>query len=129
MCLSKQGLSVRSRLHRSETGSALIEVVAFAAVAFSLVLSLGLDLLQNERELLELQGLSRNAMRAHLKDSTGDILQEIARYQSNTKLLSNQNIDVAINCIPTNCNQLGSLIFLELSLEDKKVQSFGVSGG
>lgn len=120
---------MRSRLLSYETGSALIEVVAFAAVAFGLVLSLGLDLLQNERELLELQGISRNAMRAHLKDPTGDILQEIARYQSNTKLLSTQNLDVAMNCLPADCHQLGSLIFLELSLEDKKVQSFGVSGG
>jgi hypothetical protein len=85
--------------------------------------------LQNERELLELQGIARNAMRAHLKDPTGDILQEIARYQSNTKLLSNQNLNVAMNCIPTECKQIGSLIFLELSIEDKKVQSFGVSGG
>jgi len=120
---------VRSRVLSSEAGSALIEVVAFAAVAFGLVLSLGLDLLQNERELLELQGISRNAMRAHLKDPTGDILQEIARYQSNTKLLSNQNLNVAMNCLPADCDQIGSLMFLELSIEDKKVQSFGVAGG
>ena len=125
----KQGLSVRSRVLSFETGSALIEVVAFAAVAFGLVLSLGLNLLQNERELLELQGIARNAMRAHLKDPTGDILQEIARYLSNTKLLSNQNLNVAMNCVPADCNQIGSLMFLELSIEDKKVQSFGVSGG
>ena len=120
---------MRTRVITSEVGSALIEVVAFAAIAFGLVLGLGLDLLQSERELLELQGISRNAMRAHLKDPTGDIRQEIARYQSATKLLSNQHLAVSLICLPTDCNQFGSLMFLELSVDEKKVQSFGVAGG
>jgi hypothetical protein len=120
---------VRSSGIKSEKGSALLEVVAFAALGFGLVLSLGLDLLQTERELLELQSISRNALRAYLKDSTGDVLQEIGKYQSNSKLLTTQNISVSVTCLPAECSKAGNLIFLQLSVEDKKVQSFGVVGG
>ena len=120
---------MKSKALRSEKGSALLEVVAFAAVGFGLVLSLGLDLLQNERELLELQSISRNAMRAHLMDPSGDVIQEIARYQSANKLFSTQKLDVSVTCLPTDCSKAGSLIFLKLGLGELKAQAFGVNSG
>lgn len=120
---------MKSRGLESDRGSALLEVVAFAAVGFGLVLSLGLDLLQNERELLELQSVSRNAMRAHLMDPSGDVFQEIARYQSETKLLSTQKLTVSLTCLPADCAEAGSLLFLQLELGEVKAKAFGVNGG
>jgi len=114
---------------KSEAGSVLIEVVAFAAVGFGLVLSLGLELLQTEREHLELQNISRNAMRAYLKEPAGDIFQEVARYQSTSKVLSGEKLTVSLSCLPTDCKSAGSLLFLELSSGGNTVHSFGVSSG
>ena len=49
---------MRTRRIRGDKGSVLIEVVAFAVVGFGLVLTLGLQLMEQERRVLELFSLA-----------------------------------------------------------------------
>jgi hypothetical protein len=120
---------VRTSLIDDDKGSALIEVVAFAFVGFGLVLTLGFQMLETERKVLELQGISRNAMRAHLLDSDSDIFEEVSRLQSESRLLAEENIAISVTCIPATCNNPGTLVWVELKAEDLDAKAFGVKSG
>ncbi len=117
-----------SQIH-DDKGSALIEVVAFATVGFGLVLTLGFQMLEQERKVLELQGISRNAMRAHLLDSESDIFDEVSRLQSSSRLVAEENISISVTCIPNSCNNPNTLLWLELRSEDLAAKAFGVKSG
>jgi hypothetical protein len=117
-----------SRLNKDQ-GSALIEVVAFAVVGFGLVLTLGFQMLEEERKVLELQGFSRNAMRAYLLEPDSDIFEEVSRLQSNSRLFAEENISVSQTCIPDNCNNPNTMVWLELKAGDLDAKAFGVKSG
>lgn len=117
-----------SQIHEDE-GSALIEVVAFATIGFGLVLTLGFQMLEQERKVLELQGISRNAMRAHLLDPDSDISDEVSRLQSKSRLFAEENISISVTCIPNSCNNPNTLAWLELKAENLVAKAFGVKSG
>lgn len=112
-----------------DKGSALIEVVAFAVVAFGLVLTLGFHMLEQERKVLELQSIARNSMRSYLLSNSNDILGEVARLQASSRLWSEVRIVVEVNCVPANCSVPNTLIWLELSGSGLDVKAFGVQSG
>jgi hypothetical protein len=120
---------VKTNLIDDDRGSSLIEVVAFAFVGFGLVLTLGFQMLETERKVLELQGISRNAMRAHLLDQDSDIFEEVSRLQSESRLLAEENITISITCIPATCKNPGTLVWVELKAEDLDAKAFGVKSG
>lgn len=123
------GLRVKSRLIRQDHGSALIEVIAFAAIGFGLVLTLGFQLLEQERKVLELKSLSRNAMRSYLLSPTADLFDEVSRLQSESRLLVEESVSVSTSCLQTECDTPNTLIWLELELEGLSAKAFGVRGG
>lgn len=120
---------MKSRVIRQEQGSALIEVVAFAAIGFGLVLTLGFQLLEQERKVLELKSLSRNAMRSYLLSPTEDLFDEVSMLQSNSRLLVKENLSVSTSCLQSECDKPNTLIWLELQLGDLSAKAFGVTGG
>jgi hypothetical protein len=120
---------VRSKFVSQEKGSALIEVVAFAAIGFGLVLTLGFQMLEQERKVLELNSLARNAMRSYLLDSSADIFDEVFRLQSESRLLAMEGISVSTSCIEDQCSKPNTLIWLELQAENMSAKAFGVIGG
>ena len=123
------GLRVKSRLIRQDQGSALIEVIAFAAIGFGLVLTLGFQLLEQERKVLELKSLSRNAMRSYLLSPTADLFDEVSRLQSESRLLVEESVSVSTSYLETECDKANTLIWLELELEGLSAKAFGVRGG
>lgn len=123
------GLRVKSRLIRQDQGSALIEVIAFAAIGFGLVLTLGFQLLEQERKVLELKSLSRNAMRSYLLSPTADLFDEVSRLQSESRLLVEESVSVSTSCLQAECDEPNTLIWLELELEGSSAKAFGVRGG
>jgi hypothetical protein len=120
---------VRTERILEDKGSALIEVVAFAVVAFGLVLTLGFHMLEQERKVLELQSIARNSMRSYLLSNSNDILGEVARLQASSRLWSEDRIAVEVNCVPANCSVPNTLIWLELSGSGLDVKAFGVQSG
>jgi hypothetical protein len=120
---------VKTRSVLDERGSVLVEVVAFAVVGFGLVLTLGLNMLEQERKVLELQSIARNSMRSYLLHTAGDLYEEVSRLQSTSKLFSEESIDVYITCEPTNCELQNSMIWLELSVGGLSAKAFGVNSG
>lgn len=125
----KFGQSVKTKLFVEDQGSTLIEVVAFAVVAFGLVLNLGFQMLEQERKVLELQSIARNSMRSYLLSKSNDILGEVSRLQSASRLWSEERIAVEVNCVPANCSVPKTLIWLELSGSGLEAKAFGVQGG
>lgn len=125
----KFGHRVKTKLFLEDQGSTLIEVVAFAVVAFGLVLTLGFQMLEQERKVLELQSIARNSMRSYLLSNSNDILGEISRLQSASRLWSEERIAVEVNCVPANCSVAKTLIWLELSGSGLDAKAFGVQGG
>jgi hypothetical protein len=123
------GLSVKNRLANEEQGSALIEVVAFAAIAFGLVLTLGFQMLEQERKVLELKSLSRNAMRSFLISPAGDVFDEVFRLQSQSRLLAEESLSVSTSCLQAECDKPNTLIWLELQIGDSSAKAFGVRSG
>lgn len=120
---------MKSRLIRQDRGSALIEVVAFAAISFGVVLTLGFQMLEQERKVLELKSLSRNAMRAYLLSPPGDLFEEVTRLQSDSRLLVEESLSVSTSCLQRECDKPNTLIWLELQLGDMSAKAFGVRGG
>jgi hypothetical protein len=120
---------VRTKTLRLDRGSVLIEVVAFAAVGFGLVLSLGFSVLEQERKVLELHGLARNAMRSFLLHASNDMYEEVSRHQEDSRLWAEESIDVSWTCSPSNCSASNSLIWLRLSSGDLNANAFGVRSG
>ena len=120
---------MKTRSVLDERGSVLVEVVAFAVVGFGLVLTLGLNMLEQERKVLELQSIARNSMRSYLLHSASDMYEEVSRLQSTSKLFSEERIDVSIACEPTNCALQNSMIWLELSVGGLSSKAFGVNSG
>lgn len=123
------GRRVKSRLIRQDQGSALIEVIAFAAIGFGLVLTLGFQLLEQERKVLELKSLSRNAMRSYLLSPTADLFDEVSRLQSESRLLVEESVSVSTSCLQAECDEPNTLLWLELELEGLSAKAFGVRGG
>jgi len=120
---------VRTNTLRLDRGSVLIEVVAFAAVGFGLVLSLGFSVLEQERKVLELHGLARNAMRSYLLHASSDIFEEVSRHQADSRLWAEESIDVSMTCSPSNCLAPNALTWLRLSSGNLNAKAFGVRGG
>ena len=120
---------MRTNLLSQDRGSVLIEVVAFAFVGFGLVLTLGFQLLEQERKVLELQGIARNSMRSYLLHPSSDMYEEVSRFQEGSQIWAEETIDVSITCSPANCYLPNSLIWLRLSLGDMKTKAFGVRSG
>ena len=125
----KGGLPVKSKLVKQEQGNALIEVVAFAAIGFGLVLTLGFQMLEQERKVLELKSLSRNAMRSFLLSPSIDIFDEVFRLQSDSQLLAQESLSVSTSCLQAECSKPNTLIWLELQAGDLSAKAFGVTGG
>ena len=125
----KGGPPVKSKLVKQEQGNALIEVVAFAAIGFGLVLTLGFQMLEQERKLLELKSLSRNAMRSFLLSPSTDIFDEVFRLQSDSQLLAQESLSVSTSCLQAQCSKPNTLIWLELQAGDLSAKAFGVTGG
>lgn len=123
----KQELNVKTNSVREERGSVLVEVVAFAVVGFGLVLTLGFQLLEQERKIIELQTIARNSMRSYLLHNASDMYQEVSRLQSASKLWSEESIDVSITCEPTNCDLPNSFVWLELSADGLSAKAFGIN--
>ena len=120
---------MKSSLLRQELGSALIEVVAFAAIGFGLVLTLGFQMLEQERKVLELKSLSRNAMRSYLLSPSADIFDEVFRLKSDSRLLAEESLSVSTSCIQAECSKSNTLIWLEVQAGDLSAKAFGVKGG
>jgi hypothetical protein len=125
----KGGLPVKSELVKQEQGNALIEVVAFAAIGFGLVLTLGFQMLEQERKVLELKSLSRNAMRSFLLSPSTDIFDEVFRLQSDSQLLAQESLSVSTSCLQAECSKPNTLIWLELQAGDLSAKAFGFTGG
>ena len=125
----KGGPLVKSKLIKQEQGNALIEVVAFAAIGFGLVLTLGFQMLEQERKVLELKSLSRNAMRSFLLSPSIDIFDEVFRLQSDSQLLAQESLSVSTSCLQAECSKPNTLIWLELQAGDLSAKAFGVTGG
>lgn len=109
-----------------DRGSVLIEVVAFAVVGFGLVLTLGLQLLEQERKALELQGIARNSMRAYLLSSSNSIDEEVLRHQESSRLWSEESISLSLKCNPSDCSKPNALVWLEVTGADLDAKAFGV---
>jgi len=120
---------VRTNLLSQDRGSVLIEVVAFAFVGFGLVLTLGFQLLEQERKVLELQGIARNSMRAFLLNTSSDMYEEVSRFQEDSKIWAEESFEVSIACSPVNCSSPNALIWLRLSAGDLDAKAFGVRSG
>ena len=120
---------MKIRLIKQEQGNALIEVVAFAAIGFGLVLTLGFQMLEQERKVLELKSLSRNAMRSFLLSPSIDIFDEVFRLQSDSRLLSEESLFVSTSCLQAECSKPNTLIWLELQAGDLSAKAFGITGG
>ena len=125
----KGGPPVKSKLIKQEQGNALIEVVAFAAIGFGLVLTLGFQMLEQERKVLELKSLSRNAMRSFLLSPSTDIFDEVFRLQSDSQLLAQESLSVSTSCLQAECSKRNTLIWLELQAGDLSAKAFGVTSG
>ena len=125
----KGGLPVKSELVKQEQGNALIEVVAFAAIGFGLVLTLGFQMLEQERKVLELKSLSRNAMRSFLLSPSTDIFDEVFRLQSDSQLLAQESLSVSTSCLQAECSKPNTLIWIELQAGDLSAKAFGVTSG
>jgi hypothetical protein len=110
-----------------DAGNVLIEVVAFSVLGFGLVLSLGLQLLEQEQKVLELQMISRNAMRSYLLDPSGDIFEEVLDQQSKSKLWKHEKIDIDVSCSPDDCAAPMTLVRLALSDLSLSATAFGVN--
>ena len=111
-----------------ESGNALLEGVGFAALAFGLLLSLGMNALSFEREELALQSIARNAMRSYLLHSSGDLSEAVLIFQQES-ILASQPIQVEITCSNNDCLTKGNLIWLNLSSEELFARAFGVVSG
>ena len=120
---------MKSKLVKQEQGNALIEVVAFAAIGFGLVLTLGFQMLEQERKVLELKSLSRNAMRSFLLSPSIDIFDEVFRLQSDSQLLAQESLSVSTSCLQAECSKPNTLIWLELQAGDLSAKAFGFTGG
>lgn len=120
---------MKSKLVHKEHGSALIEVVAFASIGFGLVLTLGFQMLEQERKVLELKSLSRNAMRSFLISPAGDIFDEVFRLQSQSSFLAEESLSVSTSCLQAECDKPNTLIWLELQIGDLSAKAFGVRSG
>ncbi len=120
---------MRTKRFINDAGSVLIEVVAFAVVGFGLVLTLGLQLMEQERKVLELQGIARNSMRAYLLQPSSSMYEHVSRFQDQSKLWAEERIDVSVRCVPIECNVANTVIWLELNGLELDAKSFGVSSG
>ena len=110
---------------RDEQGNALLEGVGFAAVAFGLLLTLGLNAINLEREALALQSIARNSMRYYSLHPDKDIEGVVALFQRES-FLTAQSVQVTLGCSNQDCLTRGSLLWLELRTDALAAKAFGV---
>ena len=110
---------------RDEQGNALLEGVGFAAVAFGLLLTLGMNALNLEREALALQSIARNSMRYYSMHPDKDIEGVVASFQRES-ILASQTIQIIFSCSNQDCITKGNLLWLELRTDELEAKAFGV---
>lgn len=110
---------------RDEQGNALLEGVGFAAVAFGLLLTLGMNALTLEREALSLQSIARNAIRYYALHPKKEIVGVVALFQRDS-ILASEAIQVHLTCSNQDCQKPGNLFWLELRTEELQAKAFGV---
>jgi len=109
-----------------EDGIILLEAVAFTTLAFGLILSLGIDLVQLERRQIGLEQLARNAARFFLLNPDSDFSEAISTFQELDSQMQDDQITLALRCQPTDCEASGTFVSLEITSGDNVAKAFGV---
>jgi len=109
-----------------EDGIILLEAVAFTTLAFGLILSLGIDLVQLERRQIGLEQLARNAARFFLLNPDSDFSEAISTFQELDSQMQVDQITLALRCQPTDCEASGTFVSLEITSGDNVAKAFGV---
>jgi len=112
---------------RDEKGNAILEGVAFAAVAFGLVMVSGLEIFQVQSEQIELQRLARNVMREHSVHPDLGIGDTLANLKSLSQDWKEMELSISLVC--TSSCQEGDIEWLSLSGGGLTAVSFGVVNG
>ena len=110
---------------RSERGNVLVEVVAFVALAFGLVLDAGLELFKLEKQQLQLSVVSRNSLREYMSNSSDSLAEIIWRWQSRSTEFSAERMEFNLVCL-SDCDQKGSIVSLQLRSENLAVDAFAI---
>ncbi|MEI8231823.1 MAG: hypothetical protein WCG32_04595 [Actinomycetes bacterium] len=115
-----------SRVIDNDSGSILLEAVSFAAMAFGLLLTLGLNILDLERRQLGIEQVARNAIRYYLLSPNSDLSEAVFTFQSLDVQFDDDQVGVLIDCSPSDCDASGSLVWLELKAGANSSRAFGV---
>ena len=117
---------MKNRLLSSDDGNALLEGVAFLAVALGLVFALSIQVFEMERRQLALSGLARNSMRSYLVESRTDLEGTVLSIQAKTPLLSQDQLSIDVTCRSKLCDDPGELIWLRLRTENLTALAYGI---
>ena len=117
---------MKSKFMTSEDGNALLEGIAFLAVAVGLVLTLSLQVLDLERKQLALSSLARNSMRSYLVESRTDLVGTVLALQAGMPLIAKEQLTVSITCQSSFCNRAGELMWLRISADDLSALAYGI---
>lgn len=109
----------------SESGSALLESISFAVVAFALVLTLGLRLFEYQSQAMELEILARNSLREYLTQQNDSLSVLVKRNLAESEKLHDLEVSVHIDCAPS-CFEKPFQIRLVLNAEAISASAFGV---
>jgi hypothetical protein len=110
----------------NEDGNILLEAVAFTTLAFGLILSLGIDLVQLERRQIGLEQLARNATRYFLLNPDSDFSEALSTFQELDSQLQDDRLTFAVRCQPTDCDSSGTFVSLEITSGNNVAKAFGV---
>lgn len=110
----------------SDRGGALIESVGFVTVAFSLLLSSGLELFKIEQQQLELSSIARNSLREYLLNPTENLEEIVAKWQSLSSDFDASQLEFNVEC-SAYCTTPGALIKFQLRSDNLAVNAFAIS--
>ena len=109
-----------------DSGSILLEAVGFAALAFGLLLTMGLNLLDLERKQLGIEQITRNAFRYYILHPNSGLSVAIQNFKYLDRRFDDEHLELSVHCTPSNCSETGSFVWLEARAGSNTAKAFGV---
>lgn len=113
-----------SRLADSE-GNVLLETIAFVTVAFGLILTAGLNLVQIQQDSLALERIARNSLRQYLVFGDQSLSSIVQANLSISSISDLDNLALSVTCSP-DCLTYPHKIFLRLQIGQSSASAFGI---
>lgn len=113
----------RSKLLRSDSGSAILEFLIFGVAINIALLGFGVQILQVQKFQLAAESIARNSARSLAQSLEPANARAVAENIASSFELSVDDLSLNLECLPSDCTSPGAIAVAQVAIADARAQS------